>query len=100
MKWKAWYTDNRTYEGSTAEEWKAMPPEGVLYVAVYRDTGVTYYNGGDWYFWEDGGIQKTMAAPWGSHTPRPDGCLDCMKKGVGVPDEEFWALHRRIWDGD
>ena len=95
--WRAWYTDGRTFDGSTVEEWKQLPADGLLWVALVRDTGVTHFNGGDWYWITGEWFAYTPAAPWGSHAPHPGGCLDCTKRGAGVTDEEFAGVRRSAW---
>ena len=87
---RVWYTEDREYDVSGVEDWKALPETGLLWAAIVRDTGVTHYNGGDWYFILSEEILYVPAAPWGQHSPKPrHGCLDCIKRGDGVRDEEF-----------
>lgn len=99
MRWRAWYTEGRTYEGDDLDAWKALPAEGALAVVVYDDAGRTIYTGGDWYLWRDGGIAYVGAYPWGSHAPHPGGCLDCVKRGDGVSDEAWERVRLEVYRG-
>jgi len=91
MFFRAWYTRARTFDGCSVEDWKALPSEGVVWVTVWRrdGTGRDFYSGGDWYHIVDGALDYVPAYPWGSHAPKPVGCLDCIKRGDGVSDAEF-----------
>jgi len=88
MKFRAWYTD-AVYDGSSAEDWKALPAEGVVWVNEYRATGVGRFNGGDWYYIDNGALAYVPSREWGKDEPKPTGCQDCIKRGVGVSDAEF-----------
>lgn len=101
LGFRAWYADSATYDGSVVDDFKAMPYEGVVVICVRKETGRTILDGGDWYFWRDGDIGYVPSVEWGRDEPRPDvACLDCVKRGVGVPDDVFartvaeaWAWH-------
>jgi hypothetical protein len=86
---RVWYEGGRTFDVSTLREWKALPDDGFLWAAVVKETGVTHYSGGDWYWVENERLRYTPAAPWGSHSPHPGGCVDCVKRGAGVSDSQF-----------
>ena len=93
MKFRAWYTGGRIFDGTTVEDWKALPDTGVLWVTVFRpDGGRNFYSGGDWYHIVDGGLEYVRAYPWGEHAPKPRGCLECIKRGDGASDDEFRAI--------
>lgn len=77
-----------------------MPESGVLVIVETRDTGRTIYTGGDWYYLDDGKIKYVSSGDWGTWKPKPDvPCTSCIKQGVGVSDEEFWATVDRALDG-
>lgn len=98
LGWRAYYTNNRIYD-SARNTWAELPAEGVLLVVEFRVTGRTIYSGGDWYWLYDGTFGYRKAAPWGDHAPKPDhiACLSCIKRGVGVPDDEFHAVYNTAW---
>lgn len=92
---RVWYTGGRSYTVHSLEEWKALPAEELLVVIVMHDDGEHSYRvvGGDWYWWEDDQIRKIASGDWGTwKEPPPVDCVECVKKGVGVPDEEFRLL--------
>lgn len=89
MRFRAWYADGSIYDGESAEDWKALPAEGVVYVVELRATGRGMFNGGDWYYIDNGALAYVSSVEWGVDQPKPEGCADCVKRGVGVTDEEF-----------
>ena len=105
-QWMAWYTGGRVFRGLAVDEWKALPPVGLLWVTVWNAPGErTFFDGGDWYWW-DADRQRFRYLPsgeWGTEQPCPDvSCLSCLKRGAGVSDEEFEfvrrdALKERLW---
>ena len=98
MRWRAWYTDDREYEGKGVDAFKALPEIGVLVIVEYRDTGRRVLAGGDWYYWQDGQIDYVSSGDWGTWKDRPSvSCLDCVKQGVGVSNDEFEAVYQRAW---
>lgn len=99
MRFRAWYASGVVYEGTTVEHWKSMPEEGVQFVVVYRDTGRTVFDGADWYYWANGQIQMVPSVEWGVDQPKPIGCWSCIKRGTGLPDEEFERMRLEVWHG-
>ena len=90
----AWYADGNIYHGSSLEEWKALPAEGVVYLVVEKETGRTLINSADWYYWHEGEIKRVRSGPWGTDQPPPaeQPCLDCVKKYGVVSDAEFHRI--------
>lgn len=100
LGFRVWYVDGKSYAGESVEDWKALPPEGVVVAVVYRDTGKTLFTSADWYWLEGDTIQRVMSGPWGSDKPHPGGCLDCVKKYGVVSDEEFRRMYEEALHGD
>ena len=104
MRFRAWYSGGRTFDGRDSEAWKALPADGMVWVTVFRETGRTFYNGGDWYYLDGAELRYVPSRTWGQDEPRPtDVCLACVKRGVGVPDDEFERIQleaRRATYGD
>jgi len=90
MRVRVWYTD-RVYDVTSFGEWKALPEIGVVVVAESKETGVTKYDSGDWYWMDREGLHKVPSRDWGTWEPRPEGieCYSCIKKGAAVSDAEF-----------
>lgn len=100
MNWRAWYTEGRVYT-SDETDWLKLPSDGLVWVTVYRDTGKTHYNGGDWYWIEGDRVRYVPSREWGVDEPRPDvACLSCVKRGAGVPDEEFRKIAIEAWGSE
>ena len=99
MRFRAWYTD-AVYDGESVEDWKALPAEGVVWVTLFRDTGRTMFNGGDWYHIVNGELAYVPSREWGQDEPKPTGCQDCIKRGVGVSDAEFARVMAEAKHGD
>lgn len=100
MRFRAWYLSG-VYEGEGVEAFKALPPEGVLWITTYPRPGYrNHYNGGDWYKWDGDTLGYIPSGEWGTWQPRPDGCASCIKKGVGVSDEEFERVKAEAYRGD
>ncbi|MEK9767381.1 MAG: hypothetical protein VW683_00555 [Betaproteobacteria bacterium] len=96
MIFRAWYTENRIFDGTSVEDWKSLPSEGVLFVSLFYPTGVTFYNGADWYYINDqGNFAHVLSGEWGTEQPAPVSCIDCIKKGVGVSDEEYANIEQQ-----
>ena len=90
LRLRAWYDGGRVFDVASLEEWKELPSVGALWFALVTDTGVTHFNGGDWYTLEGREwVRYIPSEEWGRHAPHPGGCLDCWKMGVGVSDEAF-----------
>lgn len=100
MKFRAWYADGTVYRGNSAEDWKALPAEGVVVVVEYEDTGRRIFSGGDWYYLDGGRLAYVPSREWGRDEPRPVACRDCIKRGVGVPDHVYWATLRAAKNGN
>ena len=97
LRWVAYYTDDRVFH-SEDTTWQALPSSGLLVVVMIYDTGRTFYNGGDWYIWENGGLRYIPSGEWGTNQPFPDvSCLSCVKEGVGVSDIEFAMVTAKAW---
>lgn len=97
LRFRAWYRDE-TYNGSTLSDFKALPEDGLVVLVALYDTGRTIFDGGDWYYWTNGRIRYVPSVEWGRDEPRPDiQCLDCVKHGVGVPDDEFERILAEAW---
>ena len=97
--WVAWYTEGRRFSGSTVEQWKALPAEGLVWLTVWTDEEHRAFYKGDWYMWDGerfGHVPPSApGAPWGE---KPEGCLSCIKKGAPVSDAEFAAIQREAWE--
>lgn len=91
MIWRAWYTEGCVYS-SDETEWTQLPSTGLVWITVYRETGRTHYNGGDWYWIEGDEIRYLPSEGWDGWIPRPKGCLTCIKRGDRVSDEEFFRI--------
>lgn len=76
------------FDGASADDWKALPDEGVVWVNDLA-SGVRRLNGGDWYYIDNGALAYVSSREWGVDQPKPEGCQDCIKRGVGVSDAEF-----------
>ena len=50
--WVAWYTEGRRFSGSTVEQWKALPAEGLVWLTVWTDEEHRAFFKGDWYMWD------------------------------------------------
>lgn len=100
LGWRAWYTEGRTFEGRTGEEFLRLPAEGVLWITLYYIDRRVHFSGGDWYVWTGDGVRYVASGAWGTWQPRPDGCLSCIKKGAGVSDEEFARVQYDAWAND
>lgn len=99
MIWQVWYANGAVYNGTTVDEWKALPEDGVVFVEVIRDTGRTIIDGGDWYYWVNDEILFVPSVEWGVEQPKPVGCSSCIKRGVGLSDEEFERMRQEVWHG-
>lgn len=98
MNWRVWYSDGNVYS-SEAHSWASLPSIGIIIVVAYKETGKTVYNGGDWYWMENGEIKYISSGEWGTWKEKPiTHCLSCVKQGVGVSDEEFLKIHKEAWN--
>lgn len=93
MKWRVWYAGGRRFEGTTLEDWKALPAEGFLVGIRY---GEEYAPGrhyrqkldqGDWYWYWD--RVPTHAAQNSWNSPPANIEPEMLKRGVMVPDDEW-----------
>ncbi len=93
MRIRVWYTDE-VYDVTSFREWKALPKSGVVIVAESKESGVTKYNGGDWYWMNEEGLHKVSSRDWGAWEPMPEGvqCYSCIKQGAAVSDDEFQIM--------
>lgn len=46
-RWKAWYTEDRVFEGTTFDEWESLPVDGVLSVILFHQDGTRRVMQGD-----------------------------------------------------
>lgn len=49
--WKVWYTEGRIFEGSSGEEFAALPDDGFLGMTVCYPDGTRRVASGDDYYW-------------------------------------------------
>lgn len=104
--WGAWYSEGGPIVGSSFEEWKALPSDGLQWVSWVLESGITHFNAADWYWWNDNWIDRILSKKeWGVHVPHPGGCKSCVKKGTGVSDERFSEIAReakewgfKVWE--
>ena len=93
MKWRAWYTDGRTFDSGDLD-WADLPATGVLGVAMLVDPVRGYkkrVDGGDWYWLEDGRVRCSDTI-WGGYVTTPAVSRRLLKRGAAVPDDEFAAV--------
>lgn len=94
LGFRVWYVDGSVVTGMTFEDWKAAPDDGVLVINVYRSDGRTIWTGCDWYQWQPftpygmSGVYSSEEFD-GTDEPKPGGCQDCIKHGVGVSAELY-----------
>lgn len=101
--WRAWYAGGRTFS-SDETDWTDLPDDGVLGAMVYyadRSPGGVPYrrivSGGDWYHLVDGEPACTATHDeWGEWVDPPDAPDAELKRGRGVHDEEFEAVHAEM----
>ena len=89
---RCWYADGSTYEGATLVDWKAAP-DGIVQLFKYGEGFKARYKG-DWYFMRDDDLHVVSPTDWGEEwAARPAiSCLDCVKKGAAVTDDEYAAI--------
>lgn len=100
MFWKIWYKGGVSYEGSTEEDWAALPDDGVLNIGIRfgRDEyGIMlgeFVSGSDWYWMHEGkiyqsGTSSDTPGEWLPHNA-PNGAV--LKKGRWTTEEELAAV--------
>ena len=100
MKWTAYYTEGKVFH-SQDTDWSALPEEGVLIVVEYQPGGRRIVDGGDWYWLENGRINYVPSLSWEKEEPKPQvSCSNCVKRGVAMEDDAFYALYRRVKRGE
>lgn len=97
MRFRVWWADGGITDGTTTEAWKSLRPGGVVWVTRFHGTHRAFYSGGDWYYLEDGDLRYVPSGEWGTHQSKPEGCRDCIKRGVGVSDEMFRRIEAEAW---
>lgn len=98
MRWKVWYADGTTKEGVRRSTWEGAPKVGVVGVASrlgkdgYGRTLGRYALGGDWYWWDEDGIDCGETT-WNESTwikfDGPYGTKKDAKRGLWVSDELY-----------
>ena len=96
MRWKIWYADGTTKEGVRRTTWANAPSSGVVGVATRlgkdehgRVLGAIAV-GGDWYWWDEGGIDCGATGDgWKKWIPfdGPYGTKKDAKRGSWVEDD-------------
>lgn len=51
VRWKVWYTEGRTFEGSSGEEFAALPDDGFIGMTICYPDGTRRVASGDDYYW-------------------------------------------------
>lgn len=104
-KWKIWYVDTE-YEGSTIEEWLALPDEGVVAILEwegwYKEFLLTrHVSGSDWYWVDEN--ETICAAPDtadepGIWVPYPGPETNTIKKGKWVSNERMSQVEQELME--
>jgi hypothetical protein len=97
MKWKIWYLDKTTVEGTTEEEWNLAPVDGVVVIGIrygadkHGRTLSAMYHSSDWYWMENGNIFQNNESDWTPgvwvKNPAPAGVI--AKMGRWTTDEHM-----------
>jgi hypothetical protein len=98
LVWRVIYLGGKIHTGTTHDEWKALPEEGVIVVAlVHKPPYKSILTGHDWYVWDGDrwGYVHSPAGPisTGTWLPKPEACNKCIKRGDATTDDEF-----HMWD--
>lgn len=91
MRFRAWYTEGRVYEGHGYDDWCALPDDGVLTVMLYHADGTRRVEQGNDYYW---------ATPDGIYGHSDDQQIEdrypgaSVKRGKWTTDEEMGHVAR------
>ena len=101
--WRAWFRDDRVFDGVTLDDWRALPETGLLYVMLLGvDWRVKVWNR-DWVWW-DGEAWNGLTSRQGANIwlPRPEGPEDEFKRGEHVTSEEWLRVKAdaEAWHGN
>lgn len=98
QKWTAYYTEGRVFRSEDIS-WQELPESGVLIVVVHFEGRRNVLEGADWYYLDQGEFRVVLSKSWAGWEPKPQiNCASCIKQGVGISDEEFWELYKKVWD--
>lgn len=100
--WRAWYRDDRVFDGLTLDDWRALPETGLLYVVLEgTDWRVEIWNR-DWVWW-DGENWHGLMSHHGANIwrQRPDVPDAELKRGEHVLSDEWLRVRAtaKAWPG-
>lgn len=99
IKWRIWYSDKRVFDGTSFDDWTALPSIGVLVLIVITNYGRVIYDGADWYWFNGTDFGYVASGEWGIWQPKPDLiCSSCIKQGIGASDEEYQSAIKEALD--
>ena len=102
LSWRAWFRDDRVYDGKTLDDWRALPETGLLYVMLLgADWRVKVWNRD--YVWWDGLEWFGLVSSHGGNLWRdaPEGLGSILKRGEHVTSEEWLRVKAdaEAWHG-
>lgn len=100
LKWRAYYSDGRTFD-SSGSTWVSLPPTNLVGVVVFKEHPYrVVLDGYDWIYLLDDEFHIVDTHPeWGKWAERPKVyCLSCVKQGAAMPDDEWEALQKRMFE--
>ena len=98
--WRAYYASGERIDSSESS-WANLPANDLVGVVVFKDPPYRHMiDGYDWVWMEDGEIHLTEThSEWGKWSDPPQlDCNSCLKKGVGMDDEDFASLQSEMFE--
>lgn len=92
-RWRAWYTEGRTFDGETFEDWRALPDDGALeFVVCFEDGTSRMASGNDRYWSVPGGVFLAHSNdPADEITERYPGAS--IKRGMWTTETDMARVH-------
>ena len=100
--WRAWYRDDRVYDGKLLDDWRALPKTGLLYVVLQGADWRVPIHSRDWVWWDGETWGGVMSKHGGNiWLPRPEGLGDTLKRGEHVQSDEWLRVkaEAEAWPG-